>query len=67
MVDDLDENRLKAIFILLGGSSVNESPIGYTTEGTPIFGSELGPLLDNEVAEAERGNYITVDELAKRK
>ena len=65
MVDELDNRLLKAIHSMLV-SYQTEEPIGYEVNGDPIYGSELGEALDKEVKAAESGNYITVEELAKR-
>jgi hypothetical protein len=66
LVDEIDERLLKAVFLLMSSYQNEEGPIGYEMDGSPIYGSELGELLDQEVEAAKQGNYITVEELAKR-
>ena len=65
MVDKLDEHFLKVVHSMMS-THQEEQPIGYEMDGTPIYGSELGELLDKEVEAARQGNYITIEELAKR-
>lgn len=65
MVDQIDEHFLKVVHSMMR-TYQEEKPIGYEMDGTPIYGSQLGELLDKEVEGAREGNYITVEELAKR-
>jgi hypothetical protein len=66
LVDEIDERLLKAVFLMMSSYQNEEVPMSYEVDGTPIYGSELGPLLDKEVEAARNGEYITVEELAKR-
>jgi hypothetical protein len=62
LIDQVDERFLKALYLMVSSYQA-EDPIGYKTDGTPIFGSALGRELDEE---AKKGQYISVEELEKR-
>lgn len=66
-VDELDERFLQALHAMLCAyQEYEELPIGYELDGTPIYGRELGALLDKEVEAGKQGKYITVEELDKK-
>ncbi|PTM13830.1 MAG: hypothetical protein DA408_05065 [Bacteroidetes bacterium] len=68
MIDEVDDNLLEAIHAMLGTykKRQEEDPIvGYEIDGTPITVSTLEQQADEAVAQVERGEYITLEELAK--
>jgi len=67
-IANMDERFLKAMHLMAVAYDSRgeiEQPIGCEMDGTPIYGSVLGPLLDKEIEAAENGNYITAQELDK--
>lgn len=65
LIDQIDERFLMAVYSMVSVYQ-GENPIGYKTDGTPIFGSALGKELDKEVENAKQGQYISVEELEER-
>ena len=67
MIDEVDNNLLEAIHAMLGTyKKGQEDPVvGYEIDGTPITISTLERQADEAVAQVERGEYITLEELEK--
>lgn len=68
MIDEVDIALLEAIHAMLGTykKRQEEDPIvGYEIDGTPLTLSTLEKQADEAVAQVERGEYITLEELEK--
>lgn len=68
MIDEVDNALLEAIHAMLGTykKRQEEDPIvGYEIDGTPLTLSTLEKQADEAVAQVERGEYITLEELEK--
>ena len=66
-IDQIDEKFLKAVYAMVVAYLDEEDPIvGYEVDGRPIYASLLREELEKEVENAERGNYISAEELDKK-
>jgi hypothetical protein len=65
MIDEIDDALLAAVHALLGAykQQQKEAVIGYEVDGTPITAAAFLERADELMAEVERGEYVTLEEL----
>jgi len=66
-LEEADDKLLRMIYAMMEAYLTEEDPvISYDVHGNPRRASELQAILDKEVGEARKGNYITIDELDEK-
>ncbi|MBX2873052.1 MAG: hypothetical protein KTR30_13150 [Saprospiraceae bacterium] len=66
-LEEADEKLLRMIHAMIEAYQTEDDPvISYDVHGNPRRASELQAILDKEVGEARKGNYISIDELDEK-
>ncbi|MEM6261364.1 MAG: hypothetical protein AAGI38_02570 [Bacteroidota bacterium] len=66
-LDQVDENFLMVVHAMLETHVEQEQAIvSYDIDGTPRTAEELSKILNERVKAAERGEYITLEELREK-
>ncbi|MCB0705324.1 MAG: hypothetical protein KDC34_08445 [Saprospiraceae bacterium] len=65
LIDQVDERFLRAVYLMVSTYQGKDPIIGYDLDGRPRTASELTDILENEVALARRGEYITIEAFQK--
>lgn len=66
-LEEADEKLLRMIHVMIEAYQREDDPvISYDVHGNPRRASELQGILDKEVGEARKGNYISIDELDEK-
>lgn len=68
IVDQLGDRFLEVVYSMLGKyAEQQQNPIvSYDVDGTPRTASELLSMLDAQVEEVRKGNYVTIEEFEKQ-
>lgn len=66
-IEAADDKLLRMVHAMIEAYNTDEDPvISYDVHGNPRRASELKALLDKEVQEVRKGNYITLEELEEK-
>ena len=66
-LDEADEKLIRMIYAMMEVYQKEDDPvISYDIHGNPRRASELKKLLDKEVVDVKKGNYLTMNELEEK-